>query len=56
MCGGLGIFCCFRLCWSALCYVRGYCYKLGLLKFFFFFLFLLLLFFFCCLFFCFFFV
>ena len=37
MCGGLGIFCCFRLCWSALCYVRVYCYKLGLLLFFLFF-------------------
>jgi len=33
--GGPGIFCCFRLCWSALCYVRGYGYKLGLSLFFF---------------------
>jgi len=39
MCGGPGIFRCFRLCWSALCYVRGYCYKLGLSLFFCFFLF-----------------
>jgi len=37
MCGGPGIFCCFRLRWSALCYVRGYCYKLGLSLFFLFF-------------------
>ena len=36
MCAGPGIFCCFRLRWSALCYVRGYCYKLGLSLFFFF--------------------
>ena len=43
MCGGPGIFCCFWLRWSALCYVRGYCYKLGLSMFFF-----------CCLFFFFF--
>ena len=35
MCGGPGIFCCFRLRWSAHCYVRGYCYKLGLSMFFF---------------------
>jgi len=34
MCGAPGIFCCFRLRWSALCYVRGYCYKLGLSFFF----------------------
>ena len=33
--GGPGIFCCFWLCWSALCYVRGYGYKLGLSLFFF---------------------
>jgi len=46
MCGGPGMFCCFRLRWSALCYVRGYCYKLGLSLFFFCF---------CCFFFCFFF-
>ena len=45
MCGGPGIFCCFRLRWSALCYVRGYSYKLGL-SMFFFFLFLLFFFFF----------
>jgi len=43
MCRGLGIFCHFRLCWSALCYVRGYFYKLGLSLFF---LFLLFFFFF----------
>jgi len=36
MCGGPGIFCCFQLRWSALCYVRGYSYKLGLSMFFFF--------------------
>jgi len=35
MCGGPGIFCCVRLRWSALCYIRGYCYKLGLSLFFF---------------------
>jgi len=46
MCGGPGIFCCFRLCWSALCYVRGYCYKLGLSMFFFFFVFVVFFFFF----------
>ena len=37
MCGGPHIFCCFQLRWSALCYFRGYCYKLGLSLFFFFF-------------------
>jgi len=30
MCGGPGIFCCFQLRWSARCYIRGYCYELGL--------------------------
>jgi len=47
MCGGLGICCCFRLHWSALCYVRGYCYKLGLSLFFYFVLFVFVLVFFC---------
>jgi len=45
MCRGLGIFCHFRLRWSALCYVRGYCYKLGLSLFFLFLLFFFFFFF-----------
>jgi len=53
--GGPGIFCCFQLRWSALCYVRGYYYKLGL-SMFFFFSFLLFFFFLLFVFFCFFFV